>query len=77
MKPLDKKSARMLVRFLGVGGIVLGVVILWQGGGRPTGPWSWVTGPIFDVGGNTGLAIFHIGAGLFLSVIGFRKNDKG
>ncbi len=76
MKPLDKDSARKFVRALGIVGIALGVLALWRGGGRPTGIWSWLMGPIFDLGGNTGVAIFYVAIGLFLLAVTLRKDKE-
>jgi len=71
----DKASARVFARIIGIVSIALGVLALWQGHGRPTGNWSWLTGPIFDVAGNVGIALFYFTVGSFLLLVGFRTKE--
>jgi len=71
----DKAGAKVFARIMGIVLLALGVVTLWQRSGRPTGNWSWLTGPIFDVAGNVGIALFYGALGLFLLLVGLRTKE--
>jgi hypothetical protein len=73
MQLLDRQQARVLARILGVVAIAVSVRFFVTAPVRPTGRLSWLTGPIFDVAGSLGLALFWLAMGLFLILISFSK----
>jgi len=75
IEQVDKETARTFGRVVGILIIVLGVVGFWQERSRPTGILSWLTGPIFELTGSTGIAVFYVVVGVCL-LIALRKKAK-
>ncbi len=72
---VDKETARTFGRVIGILTIALGIAGYWQESSRPSGILSWLTGPIFDLAGNTGIAVFYVIIGACLLIV-LRKKAK-
>ncbi len=72
---VDKETARTFGRVISILTIALGIAGFWGESSRPTGILSWLTGPIFDLAGNTGMAVFYVAIGVCLLIV-LRKKAK-
>jgi len=70
----DKSGAKRFCLAIGIGACALSVVeIVWPRGTVPTGNWSWLTRPLYDVFGSYGVAVLYMIVGLFLIVVAVRR----
>ena len=73
----SKADAPRLCLALGFVAFVMAVLQLsYAQTSAPTGRWSWLIRPIYEVFGSVGLAAFFTILGLFLLIIGLRKKGE-
>jgi hypothetical protein len=73
----SKADARRFCLALGIGALVMALLqLLYPRTNAPSGRWSWVTGPLYDVFGSHGLAAFFAVLGVFLLSIGLSKQGE-